>query len=306
MTEATANAGAAAPPRPPLDDVMLAMDVVDTLRRRERLVQQELDDAGRAQDLKERLRRIYAAQGIEVSDAILEEGVQALKQDRFVYKPPPDGLKMRLARIYVTRHRWGKWGLSALALLVIGIAAWIALVVAPRHALPHDLQARHDEVIEVAADPAVDARADELLAAGEAALRSGDDGRARAVLAELRQMRDQLEASYRLVVINDPGKMSGVWRVPASNPSARNYYLIVEAIGPSGRPIKVPIVNEETGKTELVSRWGLRVDETTFQRVAADKEDDGIIQANILGRKAAGQLEPDYAVPTTGAAITQW
>ena len=33
--------------KPPLDDIMLAMDVVDTLRRAERLVKQELDEAGR-------------------------------------------------------------------------------------------------------------------------------------------------------------------------------------------------------------------------------------------------------------------
>ena len=36
--------------RPPLDDVMLAMDVVDTLRRRERLVARELDEIGREAD----------------------------------------------------------------------------------------------------------------------------------------------------------------------------------------------------------------------------------------------------------------
>jgi hypothetical protein len=72
----------------PLDDVMLAMDVVDTLRRRERLVQRELDVAGREQDLREHLCKIYKAQGIDVPDHIIEEGVAALKEDRFVYEPP--------------------------------------------------------------------------------------------------------------------------------------------------------------------------------------------------------------------------
>ena len=75
--------------RPPLDDIMLAMDVVDTLRRRERLVHKELDEAGRAADLKERLRRIYAQQGMEVPDHVIEAGVAALKEERFTYKPPP-------------------------------------------------------------------------------------------------------------------------------------------------------------------------------------------------------------------------
>lgn len=41
----------------PLDEVMLAMDVVDTLRRRQRLVEREYDSEGREQDLKQRLHK---------------------------------------------------------------------------------------------------------------------------------------------------------------------------------------------------------------------------------------------------------
>ena len=72
-------AQAAVPPggsaeRPPLDDIMLAMDVVDTLRRRERLVSRELDELGREEDLKARLKRIYAQQGIDVPDHVIEQG----------------------------------------------------------------------------------------------------------------------------------------------------------------------------------------------------------------------------------------
>ena len=37
---------------------MLAMDVVDTLRRRQRLVEREMDKGGREQDLKQRLHKI--------------------------------------------------------------------------------------------------------------------------------------------------------------------------------------------------------------------------------------------------------
>jgi hypothetical protein len=50
----------------------------------------------------------------------------------------------------------------------------------------------------------------------------------------------------------------------------------------------------------------LRVDEETFNRVAADKRDDGIIQNNVVGRKRRGFMEREYTVPTTGAAITEW
>ena len=102
--------------RPPLDDIMLAMDVVDTLRRRERLVVRELDESGREEDLKKRLRDIYAQQGIDVPDHVIEQGVAALKEDRFTYKPPQAGIVRKLAHMYVRRGRWGKWvggGLAA-------------------------------------------------------------------------------------------------------------------------------------------------------------------------------------------------
>ena len=56
---------AAQPPPAQLDEVMLAMDVVDTLRHRERLVAGELAAEGREEDMLERLRRVYQAQGID-------------------------------------------------------------------------------------------------------------------------------------------------------------------------------------------------------------------------------------------------
>jgi hypothetical protein len=75
---------------------------------------------------------------------------------------------------------------------------------------------------------------------------------------------------------------------------------------PDGRRLTLPIPSEETGRVERVSSWGLRVDEATWQRVAADKADDGIIQERVVGRKAIGELEPTYTVTTTGGAITRW
>ncbi len=63
----------------PLDDVMMAMDVVDTLRHAEKLVERELSSDERARQLKERLRQIYTSQGLAVSDRILDEGVAALE-----------------------------------------------------------------------------------------------------------------------------------------------------------------------------------------------------------------------------------
>ena len=94
---------------------MVAMDVVDTVRHREHLVDRELDAEARRARLIERLRQIYTAQGIEVTDAALEAGVDALEEERFAYSPPEGGFSLALARMYVRRDRW----LRPLLLLIL-------------------------------------------------------------------------------------------------------------------------------------------------------------------------------------------
>ena len=109
MTMATPAPAAEAQAAPPatLDELMLAMDVVDTLRHREILVERELNEEAREQQLIDRLRALYKSQGIEVPDSIIAEGVKALKEDRFVYTPPGPSFARTLATFWVRRATYG-------------------------------------------------------------------------------------------------------------------------------------------------------------------------------------------------------
>ena len=292
--------------RPPLDDVMLAMDVVDTLRRRERLVLKELDETGREEDLKRRLRSIYAQQGIDVPDHVLEQGVAALKEDRFTYKPPQAGIARRLALIYVRRGRWGKWLGGGLAAAVLAAAGNYFMFVAPDRALPEELTRHHAEVVAVAATDHARAVAQKIHDVGTAALRNEDTEAAKAALGRLEQLRNSLEREYTIRIVNRQGERSGVWRVPDVNESAKNFYVIVEAVGADGEPLEVTVQNEETGTSERVRVWGLRVDEATFDAVGRDKQDDGIIENDRFGYKRRGHLKPEYEMPSSGGAIMRW
>jgi hypothetical protein len=285
---------------------MLAMDVVDTLRRRERIVKKELDEVGREEDLKERLRKIYSAQGIAVPDHVIEQGVAALKEERFTYKPPPDSFSTKLARIYIRRGSWGKWvaGLAGAGVLAGGIN-YVA-VVAPNAALPDDLARIHTEVVTLAKTDQARETAERYFSLGQTALRTEDRKAARDSIQHLEDLRTTLEQEYTVRIVNRPGENTGVWRIPDMNTGARNYYIVVEAVDPSGRVLTVPIENEETRATERVKQWGLRVDERTFRAVAEDKQDDGIIERDRFGHKPRGEFEPRYEMPTTGGAITQW
>ncbi len=300
------DAGAGTDARPPLDEVLLAMDVVDTLRHREELVAQELARGDRDEALLGRLRQTYAAQGIDVPEHVLRDGVAALREDRFAYRPAPPSLARSLATVYVRRGLWLRRLLVAAVVVAVAALAYQQTVVAPRRALVDGLTEAHAAIVALASEPVAQTRAAALVAAGRAALVEGDREAAGVALASLQDLRADLERAYELRIVVGEGVTSGVWRVPDDNARARNHYLIVEAIDASGRRLTLPILSEETGRVERVSNWGLRVDEATWNRVAADKADDGIIQQRTVGRKVAGELEPDYLIETTGGAITRW
>src|SRR3954449_5925694 len=106
-----------------LDEVMLAMDVVDTLRHRELVLEREVEAEDRDQRLLVRLREIYTAQGITVTDDVLEQGVRALREERFAYTAPAPSFGRSLALLYVSRGRWGKWVVGAAAIAAAGVLA---------------------------------------------------------------------------------------------------------------------------------------------------------------------------------------
>ncbi len=294
----------------PLEDLMVAMDVVDTVRHRDLLVDRELNADVRRQRLLDRLREIYAAQGIDVNDAALAAGVDALEQDRFSYTPTANGFSAWLARLYVRRGRWLKGVVGILAVALVIWLVWHYTVEAPaaraKAELPARIEATYARIEAIAASEVAAGQAGGLMREARLALAVDDRAKAMNVHTQLEALLRELEASYTIRVVSRPNERSGVWRVPDVNPDARNYYLIVEAVAPDGNVVPVRVRNEEDGRVVMQSAWGLRVDEGTYEAVAADKQDDGIIQNNVVGNKRAGHLDPEYRVPTSGATITDW
>jgi hypothetical protein len=310
---------AVAPGKPQaLDDIMIAMDVVDTLRHREDLVRRELSEEDRETELIARLRKIYKDQGIDVPDSVLADGVKALKESRFVYTPPPRGWKRTLLTLWARRESFGKRAAALAALVAASLTGYHVLVTRPAQladdrarveitqTIPKDLKQAHADVLAVAGDEAAKQKANALLADGERLIRSGDRAGAKKVSGELATLRDELTREYTLTIVSRTGESTGVWRRPPGNSTARNYYIIVEAIGPDGRKLSLPIRNEESGATETVTKFGVRVPQNVFEAVAQDKRDDGIVQRNRLGIKRRGVLAIDYQMPFEGGFITKW
>ena len=312
MSDATAKTAA------PLDEVMLAMDVVDTLRHRQDLATRELAGVTREQQLIEKLSDIYHQQGIEVPDHILREGVAALAESRFVYDPPKPSLSTSLARLYVSRGRWMKRGLAIIGVLFAVLIGYFAIYqpfqaaqaerarVELVEGLPVQMDALYQTVFEETKVQQAVMQAEELRTRGKNLAAEGDRAGAQKALAELTALRDQLRQEYVLQIVNRPGERSGFWTFPEINTAATNYYLVVEAVDADGKKLSLPIRNEEDGTIETVSQWGVRVPETVYNAIVADKQDDGIIQNNELGLKADGFLDVEYNMPVLGGAVTRW
>ena len=202
------------------------------------------------------------------------------------------------------------------------IDAGLAQLTSTRAAALQELDGRQAELkalatrigASIAKDPAFAAKRREASELADVAAQSmrkteqaeADREQAELALTHLTALRDQLRQEYTLRVVNRSGVKSGVWTFPENNTDASNYYIVVEAIDGDGKTLSLPILNEETGETETVSMWGVRVPQSVYDAVGADKQDDGIIQTNEVGRKSDGFLDVDYLMPTLGGAITRW
>jgi hypothetical protein len=304
MPEATATA--------PLDPEVLLADIVDHLRHEPGT---RADPGGTpAPERLDALRASYRRLGIELPDPLVAGGVAALRAGRFAHRAPR-GPAAALARLYVSRRRWGlKAGVVALV-LVLACAGYVfgyrpyqaAQDLAALHelqvVLPEQIDDLYQQIfdetkVQVAADQAA-----RLRDAGKAAAAKGDRAAAEQAVAGLSSLRDRLDLAYTVHLLAT-GKR-GFWTFPATNSEATNYYVIVDAIDSDGKPLSVPIASDDSGTTK-VTRWALRVPQYIYEAVMAGRPDQGLGPNALIGVKQDGFLDVDYVIPVLGGTLTQW
>ena len=291
---------------------MLAMDVVDTLRHRERLVERELNENVRDEQLVARLRELYKSQGIEVPDRIIQEGVKGLKESRFVYTPPRPGLARTLALFWVRRERSTASGSAPPLRSSRSFSAPINTAsCAPREQaaeatrvelsqiLPRDLDALHQAIVAEAQVPEARELADALHAQGEAAVQRGNAQEARQVVANLDTLASQIRQEYRLLIAGRPEDETGFFR---EHPSfqGRAYFVVVDAVDARGLPVGFP-----SATTRRTRRRPCRALPCAFRSrpstpFATTRRRTASCRTPSLAQKRRGYLEPEFkmAVPS--------
>src|SRR5512134_2452017 len=207
------DANAVVKEKAPLDELMLAMDVVDTLRHKELVLARELSAEDRDAQMLQQLREIYTSQGIDVTDEVLAQGVAALREERFLFPQPEPSFSRTLALAYVTRGRWGKGVAAAVVVIAAGALAYQLFVRGPelRQAteVPAELAQAYQAVDALTDDPVAMEAARAQLAAGEAAVAQRDFDAARAATQELETLNVRLNLQYEIRVVSRPGETSG-------------------------------------------------------------------------------------------------
>lgn len=121
-------------------------------------------------------------------------------------------------------------------------------------------------------------------------------------LRALRANTELIPKEVTIRVVDRPGTPSGVERcydkaLCNSNPGSiqgKSWYLVVEAVDLSDRPVLLPTVSSETGTGAWASQFAVRVPQAEYLKVKADKLDDGHLTNRVIGRKPAGRMEVTY------------
>ncbi len=291
-------------------EMLRIMDVATAIRLDRELVDEQLNlDA-----LKARLRdRMIAAAKVTGEDVTHEEVDAAISKyysSLHTFHEPPLSPSLALAHLWVRRE-----AILRGTVVVVGAAMLIwGLFLSPSSpftitgrtqrrvaALGNEISRRAESILAVTQDADVKSQITRLT--GEAATyrKQDDESKLKTVQAALSDLDDRIRDEYTVTVVQGAGNRSAVVRAKPESMGrdVSGYYLIVEAKNADGTVRSRKILDAETGETREVKIWGERVPKEVYDRLAADKRSDGILNETAFAVKRRGF--PDLQVMMPGA-----
>lgn len=299
------------------------MDVASALRREREVAVRELAiDETRAR-LRQRLRAAADESGDPVTDAEIEVAIDHYFESQFEFAAPRRGWRVLVAHAWV-RRRAITASLLVVATLSLGIWRLFLSESAPLSGAARQARAVASawETVPgvltrartLAADDPARAEVESLAGELEAVHARGNIAGIQSGAARLASLLARLADEYVVRVVSRPGERSGMdaYYEDAHGSRISGYYLIVEQIGQS-RPRQRAVFDAELQAERRVRKWGEQVPKAVYDRIAADKQADGIVDDAIFARKERGHLDevivmtgPDGSTPLPrGRQITK-
>jgi hypothetical protein len=292
--------------KPKFEELLLTMDAVDQLRAKDTELAKYAQTDDQKAAIKSRLLAIYQSQGITVSDEILQQGIEAHFNNRFIYKPLT-GLPRSLALAWINRKKTGLTaGLAACSILFLVLACW-AFAILPGQTLQREkfeLTQRLDSDRKRVTQNIEPLNTIQLNV--KASIAAGKINEAKSQIANLEKYIILLPKQINFRIVDKPGTKSGVVWKSRNVPSAKDYYLIVEALDPENNPVQIPITDRITQKSVWTNMFGVNVPEAVFEHYRAEKIRTGLIHNPVIGQKPANQFNFQFNTTTNNAYINAW
>lgn len=109
---------------------------------------------------------------------------------------------------------------------------------------------------------------------------------------------------YRIV--DRKSEQSGFRRMKNNDPKTTQWFLVIEAIDKTGKPMPIHVQSMDTSEIKEVKKWAIQVSETDFRHFSDEKLKFGSIPDKTIGTAPNNHTAPQWSVQTTGSMITEW
>lgn len=302
-------------------ETLRVLDVARQVRQERETAEQALQRGDLRREIKRKLAESAKITGDDITEEEIDAAIDQYFENLHAFKHPPWGIRTFLAHMYVLRRRVAAALFAAGAILCViwflFLSAWgpfNASAVARRAAEQRLEQAEtiRDQIVVVSKAPTVTDDANRLF--GELQAGETDADTAEKTLAKMKRLLERLNENFELHVLSGTDEESGFERSFTDENGTRSagYYLVVEARDADGEPMTRKIRNSETGIEKEVARWAQRVPKAVFDRLVADKKEDGVLNETLFATKRLGELDSQIvlsgleAASSTSAQLTEW
>jgi len=301
-TQESAGDSAAAQPSLSLEDMTRIMDVASTLRKERTTAQKQLNLDETKALLRKKLLETTKVTGARLTPAEVDLAIEQYYDNLHTFAEPPHSFSLMLAHLYVRRAMLLKWLLAAVAIvaLVTAMLGGKKVLERQRAANLWEASERHAQTImTLNDDPKLAMALQAKVAEATQARARRDFAQLKSVEADLAKQQSLYEADYQVMILSQPGTPSASERkyTDADGTRTSGFYVFVEARNQDGSLRKMAVRNRETGKMVTVERWGEQVPESVFNRLAADKKADGVLDEKLFAVKQRGQAEETIVLP---------
>jgi hypothetical protein len=301
-----------------LEEMTRIMDVAATLRKERALVDQQLNIDQIKAKLRERLLEAAKVSGDPVTAAEIDAAVASYYDQLHEFREPPAGFQTFLAHLWCLRRSLFKWLLGVVsvgALLLFFMTVRAARTEVLASSLYEQSLAAEKSIMAWDDAASLKAEVEAKVAAAREAVAVKDFATLERIKSELATLQNEFASQYEVVIFSSPNERSATERIWTDENGSRTsgFFVLVSARDKEGRGVEVPIHNRETDRTARVQQWGEQVPEAVFERLAADKKADGVLDEREFGVKREGKRELEVTLKgedgqpiTRGGQITSW